>query len=132
MSRKLSQHWRSLLSSPSLTLSLYTPRVYIGDIFALVASYIGFTTTCSCIGIHPGRVEPAPPIALTTSRTEAFQAQRSCARSVETFTQPIFHRAWPKTCGPESGSRFALIVVAHVFSWPPARLHHLCLIPSVI
>ncbi len=37
--------------------------------------------TCTCVGIHPGRVEPASPMALTTSRTEAFQARRSCASS---------------------------------------------------
>ncbi len=27
-----------------------------------------------------------------------------------------------KTCGTEIGSRSPLIVVAHVFSWPPVRL----------
>ncbi len=76
-----------------------------------------FVLTCACVGIHPGRVEPASPIALTTSR-------RSCASSLDTFTQSCLHRAWPKTRGPEIGSRSALIVVAHVFSWPPARLRH--------
>ncbi len=53
--------------------------------------------TCTCVGIHPGRVEPASPIALTTSRTEAFQARRSCSSSLDTFTQSFLHRAWPKT-----------------------------------
>ncbi len=67
---------------------------------------------------------PASPIALTTFRTEALQARRSCASSLDTFTQSFRHRAWPKTRGPESGSRSALIVIAHVFSWPPARLRH--------
>ncbi len=71
-----------------------------------------------------GRVEPASPTALTTSRTEALQARRSCASSLDNFTQSFLHRAWPKTRGPEIGSRSALIVVAHVFSWPPARLRH--------
>ncbi len=78
----------------------------------------------TCVGIHPGRVEPASPIALTTSRTEAFHARRSCASSLDTFTQSFLHRAWPKTRGPEIGSRSALVVVAHVFSWPPVRLRH--------
>ncbi len=32
---------------------------------------------------------------------------------------------WSKMRGPEGGSRSALIAVAHVFSWPPARLRHL-------
>ncbi len=68
---------------------------------------------------------PASPIAFTTSRTEALQARRSCASSLDTFIQSFRHRAWPKTGGPESGSRSALIVVAHVFSWPPARLRHM-------
>ncbi len=33
-----------------------------------------YLLTFTCVGIHPVRVEPASPIALTTSRTEAFQA----------------------------------------------------------
>ncbi len=70
------------------------------------------------------RVEPASPAALTTSRTDALQARRSCASSLDTFTQSFLHRAWPKTRSPEIGSRSALIVVAHVFSWPAARLRH--------
>ncbi len=71
-----------------------------------------YLLTCTCVGIHPGRVEPASPTALTTSRTEALQAWRSCASSLDTFTQSFLHRAWPKTRGPEIGSRSALIVVA--------------------
>ncbi len=66
----------------------------------------------------------ASSIELTTSRTETLQARQSCASSLDTFTQSFHHRAWPKTRGPEIGSRSALIVVAHVFSWPPARLRH--------
>ncbi len=61
---------------------------------------------------------------LVTSRMEALQARRSCASSLETFTQSFLHRAWSKTRGPESCSRSALSVVAHVFSWTPARLRH--------
>ncbi len=34
------------------------------------------------------------------------------------------HRVRPKARGPERGSRYALIVIAHVFSWPPVRLRH--------
>ncbi len=64
------------------------------------------------------------PIESTMSRTEALQARRYFARSLETLTQCFLHRAWPKIRGPESGSRSALVVVAHVFSWPPARLRH--------
>ncbi len=40
------------------------------------------------------------------------------------FAQPFLHRVQPKTRGPERGSRSALIVVAHIFSWPPVRLRH--------
>ncbi len=61
-------------------------------------------------------------IELTTSRTEALQTRRSFASSLETFTQSFPHRARPKTRGPEIGSKSALIVVTHIFSWPPARL----------
>ncbi len=85
---------------------------------------ISYLLTCACVGIHPGWVQPASPIALTTSRTEALQARRSRASSLDTFPQSCLRRAWPKTSGPEIGSRSALMVVAHVFSWPPARLRH--------
>ncbi len=78
----------------------------------------------TCVDIHLGLVEPVSPIELTTSRAEALQAPRSCASSLDTFTQSFLHRAWPTTRGPDIGSRSALVVVAHVFSWPPARLRH--------
>ncbi len=78
-----------------------------------------YLLTCTCVGIHPGRVEPASPVELTASRTEALQARRSCPSSIETFTQHFLLRAWLTTCGPERGSRPALIVVVHVFRWPP-------------
>ncbi len=45
------------------------------------------------VGIHSERVEPASSIELTTSRTEALQAWRSCASLLETFTQSFLHRA---------------------------------------
>ncbi len=47
----------------------------------------------TCVGIHPGRVEPASPTALTTPRMEKLQARRSYASSLDTFTQPFLHRA---------------------------------------
>ncbi len=75
-------------------------------------------STFTCVGIHPGRVEPTSPIELITSRTEALQARRFCASSLETFTQSFLHRVWLKTRGPKRGSRSALTVVSHVFSWP--------------
>ncbi len=84
-----------------------------------------FTFALTCVGTQPGWVEPASPIELTTSGTEAPQAQRSCTSSLETFTQSFPHRAWLKIRGPESGSRSVLSGVTHVFSWPPARLRHI-------
>ncbi len=74
-----------------------------------------------CIGIHPERFEPASPIELTTSRMEAPQTRRACARSLDTFTQPFLHRVWPKIRGPERGSRSVFIVVVHAFSWRHVR-----------
>ncbi len=62
--------------------------------------------TCTCVGIDPGRVVQASLIELAMSRTEALQAQRileSCATSLEVFTQPFLHCAWPKARGPERG-----------------------------
>ncbi len=79
---------------------------------------------CTCVSIHPGRVEPAPPFKLTTSRTKAPQVRRSYASPPETFTQSFLHRELSNTRGPVRGSRSALFVVAHVFSWPPVRLRH--------
>ncbi len=73
-----------------------------------------------CVGFHPGRVELASELAM--SRMDAFQAQWSCASSLEAFTQPCLLRVWPKNCGPERDTKSALIVIAHVFSWPPVRL----------
>ncbi len=87
--------------------------------------FLYIEATCSCVGIHPERVELTSPIELTTSRTEAPQAQRSCASSQEIITQCILLRKWPMTRGPERSSRSALIVVAHAFSWPPVRLRGL-------
>ncbi len=84
-----------------------------------------YLLTCICVDIHPGRVQPASPIAVTTSRTEALQARRSYASSLDVFTQSFLHCAWPKTRAPEIGFSSALIVVAHVFSWPAARLRGL-------
>ncbi len=52
---------------------------------------------------------------------ELFTSRRSCASSLETFNQSFLHPAWPKT---RRGSRPALIVDAHAFSWPPAHLRH--------
>ncbi len=49
--------------------------------------------TCTCVGIHPGQIEPALPIQLTTSRTEALHARRSYVSSLETLTQSFLHRA---------------------------------------
>ncbi len=64
------------------------------------------------------RIETALPTELTTFWMGAFQARRSCASSLDTFTQSFHHCAWPKTPGLARGSRSALIVVACVFSWP--------------
>ncbi len=49
--------------------------------------------TGTCVSIHPRWVEPASPIELTTSRTEASHTQRSCVSSLETFTQSVRFRA---------------------------------------
>ncbi len=76
--------------------------------------------TCTCIGIHPGRVEPSSPIELTTPRTEALQARRSCARSLETATQP-------KTRDPERDLKASWADLAHIL----VKLNpHIALAPS--
>ncbi len=47
----------------------------------------------TCGGIHPGRVEPASPIELTTPRTMVLYS------SQETFMESFLPRAWPKARG---------------------------------
>ncbi len=49
--------------------------------------------TCTCIGIRPRWVEPAPIIELTTLWTEELQDRRSCASFLETFTFIVSR--WP-------------------------------------
>ncbi len=44
--------------------------------------------SCTCVGIRPWRVEPSSLIEFTTSRIETLPTRRSCAISLETFTQP--------------------------------------------
>ncbi len=64
----------------------------------------------------------------TPSKTENIalivlvSAQRSCAITLEIFTQSFLHRAKSKTRGPVRGSGSALIVVAHVFNWSPVHM----------
>ncbi len=65
--------------------------------------YVSLTCTL-VVGIHPGLVEAVLPIELTISWVEAHQARRSCASSLETFTQSFF-----PSCVAEdsrSGDRF--------------------------
>ncbi len=110
-----STFWGSRQLAPDRICPKNAQTVTANDLTAC-PRMVTYLLTCTCVGIHPGRVEPASPTALTTSRTEALQARRSCASALDTFTQSFLHRAWPKTRGPEIGSRSALIVVAHVFS----------------
>ncbi len=83
---------------------------------------IVYLLTCTCVGIHPGWVDPASLIELITSRTEALWARRPCASSLETFTQSFLHLAWPKTRGPKKGSRptvtrCVLLIVVTIHWW---------------
>ncbi len=61
----------------------------------MVWSCVEALLICACVGIHQGWVEPASPFGLSTSRTEALQARRSCASSLETFILSFLHH------GPE-------------------------------
>ena len=81
--------------------------------------------TCTCIGFHPGRVEPASSQTSTASRTIAAHVRGSWARSHKMASQSWFHHQRPTTCGPDTAARSSLIVLAHVFSCLPARFHQL-------
>ncbi len=65
-----------------------------------------------CGSVHPERFQPASPIELTTSWTEAPKARRS----LETFAQSFLHSAQPKTRGPEKDCMSSSSVVSNVFS----------------
>ena len=69
--------------------------------------------SCTCIGFHPGRVEPAYYRASTAFRTIAFHVRWSWAWSYEMASQSRFHRRRPTTWGPDSAARSFLIVLAH-------------------
>lgn len=64
----------------------------------------------ACCGVHPGRVEPASSLALTTSRIIEALARPYWARPIEMISQSWFHRRKPTTTGWWSTS-----------SWGPAR-----------
>ncbi len=51
-------------------------------------------------GIHPGRVEPAPPVELTTMDYSDGGTQGSAV-----LRKSFLHRAWPKTRGPDRSCR---------------------------
>ena len=80
-----------------------------------------YLLACTCIGLHPGRVEPASSRASTVSRTIAAHVRRLH----EMASQSRFHRRRPTTSGPDSTARSSLIVLAYVFSWPPTRFRQL-------
>ncbi len=46
-----------------------------------------------CGNIFPGRVEPESPMELAVSLIEAARARRSCARSLEIYTQSFLNHA---------------------------------------
>ena len=79
----------------------------------------------TCIGFHPGRVEPASSRASTALRTIAAHVRRSWTKSHEMASQSWFHRRRPTTWGSDSAARSSLIVLAHVFSCPPTRFRQL-------
>ncbi len=49
-------------------------RLQVGYTFDIITSDV--RCACTCVGIHPGRVEPASPTGLTTSRKEALQPRQ--------------------------------------------------------
>ena len=87
----------------------------------LACLFVEYLLTCTCIGFHPGRVEPASFRASTGSRTIAAHVRRSGARSHEMASQSLFHCRRPTTWGPRS----SLNVLAHFFSNPPTRFRQL-------
>ena len=79
----------------------------------------------TCISFHPGRVELASSWASTASRTITAHVRQSWARSHEIASQSQFHRRRPTTWAPDSVARSSLIVLAHIFSYPPTRFRQL-------
>ena len=77
------------------------------------------TCACTCIGFHPGRVEPASSRASTSNHRSP--RRQSWAKSHEMANQSRFHRRRPTTWGPDSAARSSLILLVYVFSSPPTR-----------
>ncbi len=79
-----------------------------------------YLLTCTCVGIHLGRVGPVftnwdDPVAYWGTPGLTFLCELTKG----------FHSVLSPSCVAENPrSRSALIVVAHVFSWPPVRLRH--------
>ena len=78
----------------------------------------------TCIGFHPGRVEPASSRASTAPRTIVAHVRRSWARSHEMASKSQFHRRRPTTWEPDSADSSSFNMLAHVFSCPLTRFHH--------
>ncbi len=74
-------------------------------------------STATVIVLEPGRAESVLLMEFTTSRVKAPQARRTCASSIEIFTQP-------KTSSPKRGSMSSLSMSVRIFGWPPVRLRH--------
>ena len=73
----------------------------------------------TCIGFHPGWVEPASSRVSTASRTIAPHVCWSWARSHKMASQLRFHHRRPTIWGFDSAARSSLIVLAYVFSCSP-------------
>ncbi len=101
----------------------FQPRTHAWTADSFIAeSEVRRTLTCTCVGIHPGRIEPASPIALTFVSDGGTPGSTVLCE----LTRPV-HPVLSPLCVAEdsrSGNRFqdGLDHGCHVFSWPPTRL----------
>ncbi len=80
-----------------------------------------YVLTCTCVGIHLGRVELASSVELATSLTPGSTGLYELTRDVHPVLSPSGVAANPRS---GEGLSSVLIVVAYVFNWPPVHLCH--------
>ncbi len=81
------------------------------------------TLRSTCVYSYLCWYSAASPIELSTSRTEALQAPTALCELTR-LSLNHFSIVHSKRLVIRRGPPGALIVVFHVFSWPPFRLHH--------
>ncbi len=81
--------------------------------------------TCTCVGVHQGKVEPPSQIEVITSSYEALQVRRSCASPARHFHQVLSPLCVTEDSRPGEGFLVCLdcgsLCLQLASSWPAPR-----------